>query len=226
MTRALIVLLITLGLAAPAAAAPPELFVRESPWDTHEEVSDWIPLAGAPVTNYVGGYEIGYRVQTAGFQRAALTVTGVPDGVPTQPPGTAPFCTGRSGAVGEIASLGQELQFEGNGRYTVSVSVLAGDRGDCLTAGETATGFFDVAAMLTPAATGELVLRRTSPGGGTPRVTAPEPRGGTPGVQCTLGPTVLPEDGGSAFNLPEGSFPRPGEWACRARAVAEGQRQP
>ena len=68
-------------------------------------------------------------MQAAGFQRAALTVTGVPDGVPTQPPGTAPFCTGRNGAVGEIASLGQELQFEGNGRYTVSVSVLAGDRG-------------------------------------------------------------------------------------------------
>lgn len=223
MTRALIAVLITLGLAAPASAAPPELFVRESPWDTHEEVGDWIPLATAPVTNYVGGYEIGYRMQAAGFQRAALTVTGVPDGVPTQPPGTAPFCTGRNGAVGEIASLGQELQFEGNGRYTVSVSVLAGDRGDCLTAGETATGFFDVAALLTPTVTGELVLRRISPGSGTPRVTAPEPRGGSPGVQCTLGPTVIPEDGQSAFNLPEASFPRPGEWACRARAVAEGQ---
>ena len=89
MTRALIAGTITLGLAAPASAAPPELFVRESPWDTHEEVGDWIPLATAPVTNYVGGYEIGYRMQAAGFQRAALTVTGVPDGVPTQPPGTS-----------------------------------------------------------------------------------------------------------------------------------------
>ena len=164
MTRALVAVLVTLGLAAPASAAPPELFVRESPWDTHEEVGDWIPLATAPVTNYVGGYEIGYRMQAAGFQRAALTVTGVPDGVPTQPPGTAPFCGGHNGAVGEISSLGQELQFEGNGRYTVSVSVLAGDRGDCLTQGETATGAFDVAAMVAPAVTGELVLRRTSAG--------------------------------------------------------------
>jgi hypothetical protein len=54
-------------------------------------------------------------------------------------------------------------------------------------------------------------------------VTAPEPRGGSPGVQCALGSTVLPEAGQSAFNLPEASFPRPGEWACRARAVGEGQ---
>jgi hypothetical protein len=222
-TRALIALLVTLGLAAPAAAAPPELFVRESPWDTHEEVSDWIPLATAPVSTFVGGYEIGYRLQTAGFQRAAVRVTGVPDGVPTQPSFVTPVCVGRNGAVGDIVTMEQELQFEGNGRYTVAVSVLPGDRGDCLTQGETATGSWDVAATLAPTVIGELVLRRTSPGSGTPRVTAPEPRGGIPGVQCTLGPTVLPAPDQSAHNLPEQDFPRPGEWACRARAVAEGQ---
>ena len=124
---------------------------------------------------------------------------------------------------GEIVSLGQELQFEGNGRYTVSVSVLAGDRGDCLTAGETATGSFDVAAMLTPTVTGELVLRSHVAGRRTPRVTAPEPRGGTPGVQCTLGPTVIPAPGQSAFNLPEEVVPAAGRVGVPGARGRRGQ---
>ena len=47
--------------AAPAGAAlsPPELFVRPQPWETHEPVGDWVPLASAPALDYVGGYEIG-----------------------------------------------------------------------------------------------------------------------------------------------------------------------
>lgn len=222
MTRGLIALLVFLGLAAPASAAPPELFVRESPWWSHEEVSDWLPLATAPVSTFVGGYEIGYRLQTAGFQRAALRVTGVPDGVPTQPYHVTPVCVGRNGAVGDIVTMEQELQFEGNGRYTVAVSVLPGDRGDCLTQGETATGSWDVAATLAPTVIGELVLRRLQPAAEVSRVTAPIPRGGAPGVQCTLGTTVIPGAGTTAENLPEQSFPRPGEWACQARVKAEG----
>ncbi|WP_028062608.1 hypothetical protein [Solirubrobacter soli] len=224
MARLLLILAASLLFAAPAAAAPPELFLRETPWDTHEAVSDWIPLASAPVSSYVGGYEIGYRLQTAGFQRAALTIAAVPHGASVQP-NSAPFCTGRNGAAGDIVAAGPELQFEGNGTYTVSVSVLAGDRGDCLTQGETATGSFGVAAMLTPTVVGQLVLRRIETSGVVDRVTAPEPRGGMPGVQCTLGATVVPEAGATAQNLPEDEFPRPGEWACQARVVAQGQDQ-
>ena len=49
--------------AAPAAAfRAPELFVRTQRWDTHEETGAWIPLASAPALNYLGGYEIGYRL--------------------------------------------------------------------------------------------------------------------------------------------------------------------
>ena len=70
--------------AAPAAAfSPPELFVRMQPWDTHEPVGDWIPLASAPALAYLGGYQIGYRLQASGepneLQRVALTVAGVPE---------------------------------------------------------------------------------------------------------------------------------------------------
>jgi hypothetical protein len=224
-TRALIAVLVALAFApASAAAAPPELFVRESPWDTHEPVSDWMPLAAAPVSTYVGGYEIGYRLQVAGFQRVALTIASVPHGVLMQP-NSAPFCTGRNGAAGDIVSAGPELQFEGNGTYTVSVSVLAGDRGDCLTQGETATGSFGVSALVAPTVVGELILRRLESSSLADRVTAAEPRGGTAGVQCTLGSAVVPEDGSSALNLREDLFPRPGEWACRARVVAEGRDQ-
>jgi hypothetical protein len=218
-TRALIAVLLLTAFAAPASAAPPELFVRESPWDTHEPVSGWLPLATAPVSTYVGGYEIGYRLQVGGFQRAALTIAAVPQAVPVQ----APFCTGRNGAAGEIVSAGPELQFAGNGTYTVSVSVLAGTSGDCLTQGETATGSFGVAAMAAPTVVGSLVLRRIETSSLVDRVTAASPRGGTASLQCTLGSLVVPEPGTTAENLPEDVFPRPGEWSCQARVVAEGR---
>ena len=49
---------------APAAAfTPPELFVRQQRWDTHEDTGPWLPLATAPAVNFLGGYEIGYRLQ-------------------------------------------------------------------------------------------------------------------------------------------------------------------
>ena len=77
-------------LASPAQAAPPELFVRQQRWDTHEETGPWLPLVSAPVFGYLGGYEVGYRLQASGFQRVALTVAGVPDGAPTQPGAATP----------------------------------------------------------------------------------------------------------------------------------------
>ena len=87
-------ILASLTGAAPAAAfEPPELFVRMQPWDTHEPVGDWMPLASAPSLAYVGGYEIGYRLQASGepnqLQRVALRIAGVPDGQRRSPATTA-----------------------------------------------------------------------------------------------------------------------------------------
>src|SRR5258705_1873032 len=96
-------------------------------WDTHEPASDWIPLARAPALDYLGGYQIGYRLQDSDqpneFQRVALTIAGVPDGVATQPYNAEPFCVGRAGKAGDIVEAAPELQFEGDGAYTVKVSV-------------------------------------------------------------------------------------------------------
>ena len=82
--------LASLVLAAPAAAlAPPELFVRLQ-GEASEPVSDWMPLASGPALAWLGRYEIGYRLPQDGFQRVALTVTGVPAGLPTQPYAATP----------------------------------------------------------------------------------------------------------------------------------------
>src|SRR3954470_15913173 len=96
-------LLATFLLAAPAGAfTPPELYVRLTHANSidHTPVSDWMPLSAAPILSWLGGYEIGYRFQDSpadrDSQRAALEVTGVPDGQPTQPLNT-PFCSGGPG---------------------------------------------------------------------------------------------------------------------------------
>jgi hypothetical protein len=47
---------VVLPAASAAAFTAPELFVRMQPWDTHESVSGWIPLASAPTVNYLGGF--------------------------------------------------------------------------------------------------------------------------------------------------------------------------
>src|SRR4051812_46654509 len=112
---------------SPAAAATtfssPELFVRQQKWDTHVDTGPWIPLAGAPVVNYLGGWEVGVKLQNSGeahnLQRVALQVTGVPDGAPTQPLNATPYCVTRIGDTGTVVPAGPELQFEGDGSYTV-----------------------------------------------------------------------------------------------------------
>ena len=125
----LLALVASLLTAAPAGAfTPPELYVRLQRADiTHEPASDWIPLAAAPQLDYIGGFQIGYRLQPTGtptnFQAAALSITGVPDGQPTQPSNLPPYCVGKAGDAGTITPVGSELQFEGDGRYSFSVSV-------------------------------------------------------------------------------------------------------
>ena len=213
---------LSLVLAAPAVAAPPELFVRTQSWDTHEETGPWLSLASAPSFSYLGGYEIGYRLQASNFQTAALTITAVPDGVPTQPSNATPYCVGRNGTAGEIHSAGTELQFEGSGAYTVKVSVKAGPGGpsDCLSTGESNTGSFSVDAPVAPSLAGSPLIYRSKPLKGDPFVgiQATPPPGGQAEIQCTMGSDVI----GPWWTLREDEFTRPGTWACVARGVAEG----
>ena len=227
--------LASLMLAAPAAAAP-ELFVRTQKWDTHEETGAWIPLASAPALNYLGGYEIGYKLEAGGFQTAALTIAGVPDGSPTQPSNASPYCVGRNGTTGDIVAAGPELQFEGNGTYTVTVSVKLGGASDCLTTGASTTASFAVDVHVAPSLAGAPLVFRAVPLAGNPfvGVQAPAPPGGSPDVRCALNATVQPDGSltGSALapggdfahpSVIERAFPRPGAWMCVARGVAEGQ---
>ena len=67
----------------------------------------------------------------------------------------SPYCVGRAGAVGTIVAAGPELQFEGDGRYTVKVSVGPGSGGasGCL-AGPSTTASFRVDVRVAPALIG------------------------------------------------------------------------
>ena len=247
MTRAAVLAVVAGALASVALAAPaaaftaPELFVRMQPWDTHEPASDWIPLASAPALDYLGGYEIGYRLQSSGepneFQRVALTVPGVPDGLPTQPLAASPYCVGRAGTVGTIVAAGPELQFEGTGAYTVTVAVGPGAGGPsgCLS-GPSTTASFTVDVRVAPSLAGEpLSFRATAlPGDPFVGVQAPSPPGGQADVRCALdgavgpdgsvaGAIIVPDPDSSRPTVPELLFPRPGDWTCVARGTAEGR---
>lgn len=235
-------LLAALAAAAPAAAAlhPPELFVRLQPWDTHEAAGDWIPLASAPALDYLAGYQIGYRLQDSGqphqFQVVALTIAGVPDGAPTQPVAGAPYCVGRAGTPGEIVEAGPEIQFEGDGTYTVRVSVGTdnADPQQCLT-GPTTTATFTVTTRVTPSLEGEPLSFRAAPlpHGAFVGVRAPDPPGGLGDVRCALdaivrpdgsvtGAVTAPDPSLALRSVPEEEFTRPGRWTCVARGFAEG----
>ena len=232
--KRLCVLAVLAGLlvSAPQAAAAftaPELFVRQQTWDTHEDTGPWLPLASAPAINFLGGYEIGVRLQDSGepnnLQRVALQVTGAPDGMPTQPNNAEPYCVTRIGAPGAIEPAGPELQFEGDGAYTVKVSIGAGtgDGDDCL-AGPSRSGSFSVGVLVVPVMVGEPMTFRLKPvpSTGFVGVKAPTPPGGVGDLQCRLGSLVLPADEPSD-SLSEDDFPRPGAWSCIARGTAEGR---
>jgi hypothetical protein len=164
----------------------------------------------------------------------ALAISGVPDGAPTQPTGAAPYCVGRAGTVGTIVEAAPELQFEGNGPYTVTVSVGAGL--DCQGAGASTTGAFSVDVHVAPALVGAPQSYRVTPLAGSPFVgvqAAVAPPGGDPDVRCALngtvaadgsvtGPIVVPDVRFSHPSVAERVFPQPGAWACVARGTVEG----
>jgi len=213
----LLALVAVLGAAAPAAAfTPPELYVRLQRTDiTHEPASGWIPLASAPRLDYIGGFQVGYRLQPAGtpthFQAAALSITAVPDGQPTQPSNMPPYCVAKTGAAGTITPVGSELQFEGDGRYSFSVSVGPDTGTGCLS-GPTTRASFTVDVRVAPVKVGEPFAFRATPLPSDPfvgvRADRPPP-GGAADHSCALDATVNP-DGSVAGRtvVPEGEPPR------------------
>jgi len=242
---ALVSVLVGLACAAPAAAfTPPALYVRLAHANSidHTPESDWLPLASSPRLNWLGGYEIGYAVEAPGAQHAALQVTGVPDGRPTQPLNT-PYCSGGLGAAaGSIVPVGVEIQFEGGGDYTVRVAVgpSSGGPNDCLAGNGTvaSTGTFTVVAPVAPGVVGSpLVVRaKRLPDGAFAGVRAAAPPGGEADVRCArdatvqpdgsvTGPLLVPEsvENGVTGQVAERDFGRPGAWTCVARAAVEGR---
>jgi hypothetical protein len=227
------VLAASLALAAPASAfTPPELYVRLEPWDNADPVSDWIPLASAPALDYLAGYQIGYKVQAVAGdpvnrQDLALQVVGVPDGTPTQPYYTDPICDVTGGTAGEIVAAGvTPLQFEGDGTYTVKVSVgdLTGGDTDCMTSGVSNTGSFTVTTMVAPELVGQPFSFRAKPPAGSAfiGVRAADPPGGFGDVRCTLGKATVPDPRDPQPSVAEDDFPRPGAWSCAARGAVDG----
>jgi hypothetical protein len=234
----LLALVATLSAAAPAGAfTPPELYVRLQRADiTHEPASDWIPLAAAPQLDYIGGFQIGYRLQPTAtptnFQAAALSIAAVPDGQPTQPSNLPPYCVGKAGAAGTITPVGSELQFEGDGRYSFSVSVGPETGTGCLS-GPTTTASFTVDVHVAPEKVGDPFAFRATPLPGDPfvGVRAARPPGGFADHRCALDAAINP-DGSVAGRkvVPQAeppretvtTFPEPGMWTCVSRGVVEG----
>jgi hypothetical protein len=245
--NALLGALASLLWAAPAGAfTSPEVYVRLAHANSidHTPASDWIPLSAAPRLNWLGGYEIGYAFEDAPganhVQRAALQVTGVPDGHPTQPRNT-PYCSGGPGTIGTIVPVGTEIQFEGSGLYTVNVSVgpPSGGSSACMSGPGTATstGSFSVSVHVAPAVIGHPMIFRAKPLAGSRfvgvRTTAPP--GGDADTRCARDARIKPDGsvagrlvqppaalGVLAAGIAERNFGRPGAWTCVARGSVVG----
>jgi hypothetical protein len=242
--RARIVLLgilASLFLAAPARAdfIAPELFIRLM--SEGQPASDWMPLSSPPVFNWIGGYQIGFRLQPStdgnNRQTVALTYTGVPDGSPSQPLTGSPYCIGRAGTAGEIQSVVEiPIQYEGNGTYSFTVTLGPFPAQSGCVGGKTTSASFAVDTHVAPQLVGRPFAFRARPLPGDPFVgiRADDPPGGFADSTCALdatvgadgsvtGRAVVPE---ADFEPPRQSirtFPEPGSWTCVSRGVVEGQ---
>jgi hypothetical protein len=245
--RALLVaVLASLVLATPASAAftEPELFIRLM--KEGQPASEWMPLSSPPVFNWIGGYQIGYRIQQTGvgsgpanFQTVALTYTGVPDGSPSQPLTTPPYCVGRNGPKDEIQPVVEiPIQYEGNGTYSFAVTVGPGPARDgCFgPEGKTSNGSFGVDAHVTPQLIGQPFAFRAKdlPGDPFVGIRADDPPGGFADNVCALdaavqadgsvtGRKIAPDEDSSPPRQTVRTFPEPGSWTCVGRGVVEGQ---
>src|SRR3954447_13564244 len=117
-----------LVLPAPARAfAPPAVFLKELDGITRPS-GPWIPLDGAHMRS-VTGYELGVRLQSTGTadnrQRVLVHVNSVPDGHPDQQY-VYSLCVFVTGRAGDIVRPDERVTYEGDGRYSVSVTVSTG----------------------------------------------------------------------------------------------------
>jgi hypothetical protein len=244
---ALLGLLASLLWAAPAGAfTAPALYLRLAHANSTDptSASGWMPLSAAPRLNWLGGYEIGYAFEDApgagASQHAALQITGVPDGHPTQPLNT-PYCSGGPGTVGAIVPIGTVIQFEGSGVYTATVSVgpPSGGPNSCIAGPGTASssGSFTVDAPVAPTLFGRPLIFRAKPLAGSAFVgvrTLPPP-GGDAETRCARNATLKPDGsvtgplvappaalGSASAQIAETDFVRPGAWTCVARGFVGG----
>ena len=233
-------ILASLLLAAPARAAftPPELFVRLM--SMGEPASDWMPLSSPPVFNWIGGYQIGFRLQPSSDgpnrQTIALTYTGVPDGSPSQPLTGEPYCIGRAGTPGEIQPVVEiPIQYEGNGTYSFTATLGPFPARDGCVGGQTTSGSFAVDTHVAPQLVGQPFAFRAKelPGDPFVGIRAADPPGGFADNVCALdatvqadgsvtGRTIVPEDPDPPRQTVR-TFPEPGAWTCVSRGVVEGQ---
>ena len=240
MRALLVAVLASLALATPASAfTPPELFVRLM--QEGQPASDWMPLSSPPLLNWIGGYQVGFRLQPSAqgnnFQTISLTYTGVPDGSPSQPLTGSPYCIGRAGTPGEIQSVVEiPIQYEGNGTYSFAATLGPGPTQTGCVGGQTTNGSFAVDVHVAPQLIGQPFAFRAKelPGDPFVGIRAADPPGGFADNVCALdaaiqadgsvtGRTSVPDE---SFEPPRQSistFPEPGSWTCVSRGVVEGQ---
>ena len=222
---------LTVALAWPAPAVaftPPELFVRPQLGGIdHAPAGDWVPLASTPDINYIGGFQIGYRLQSSGepneLQRAALSFLAVPDGQPTQPTNTPPYCVTQIGTPGTIVPVGSEVQFEGDGPYTVQVSIGAGSGGATdHPVGPSTTGSFTVSVRVTPELVGDPLAFRRVDLAGNPfvGVHVDLPPGGFVETGCARDAKVQPDGSIADGRAIDGDFSEIRNSCSRARGAA------
>ena len=200
--------------------------MRTQKWDTHEETGPWMPLASAPALNYLGGYEIGYRLQAGGFQTARADhrrrARRQPDAAEQR------VAVLRRPHRGRRRDRGGRARAPVRGHRHLHGHRLGqtgpGGASDCLTTGESTTASFGVDVHVDAVTVRQ---RRSSsapsplPGNPFVGVRAPAPPGGQAEVRCTLNATT--QAGRAGPEVPEFAFPRPGAWTCVARGTAEGQ---
>ncbi len=218
--------------------------MRAQTWDTHEPAGDWLPIASAPSIAYVGGYEIGYRLQDSGepnqLQRVALRIAGVPDGQPSQPYNAEPYCVTRVGtpwatssqrgpscssrATAPMPSRCRSARAPAappgacRGRAPPRASPSSRAPCRCSSARRSASAH---AARATPFDG----VRAADPPGGRPTSAARSTRRAADG--SVTGRAMAPEEdvGHASPSLAEAAFPRPGLWTLRRPRRGRGRRR-
>ena len=231
---------LVLSPSAQALSAP-EVYLQEL--DASDvPAGGWVPLAGARMRS-VNGYEIGVKLQDSGQpanrQRFLVRVTSVPDGRPDQRE-IYSLCFSQSGAAGQIVRPDERVRYEGDGAYSLAVTVSTGpDASANCDAGATTTGSFTASAPATARFVGRLLfldpathhrfsgLRIVPPvGAGATEVRcARDPRPAAGGA-LTGSRVVSQRAGGAAFSPinvdAETLFRVTGRWACVARGIGGG----